>query len=477
MAAVDQVAAFKDPDLKERVAKWVYFFVLNLLFIPSRSKSIKIFNSNFLDVMVNLHDQELKYVYSRVLFSLASHLSDREFSETLDRINSPKKALPVQLALETLKQRGVSVDAGFELISRKAFLQDGVKLVLLLECLDKMMTSSRISKDAIEKLFSYMKELDDVELKGELISLKALFALQKEVRFDSGSERISSLLMNEFKALMPNRAGMNEIELSRFREVFFCERNPSALPAYACGLCELPSFQRQVVFENLHRFIQDVVSEKFPLSRYQDSPHLDLIDPVLLKKWMAGYSEPLAAAMKGILWLYKNNPSRVQKDIPNIHDYTLEDTDDPMDLFLCGTEVDGSCQSVSSQALENQALLGYVMNGANRILIIRDSTGKMVARAILRLLWDKGHRKPVLFLEKVYQKGYKTVFEVALKNFAIRRAEALGLDLLTKEWSKDRCPSAVAMTALKTPYEYCDANRCNHEEPFEITECYFLKST
>ncbi|MBA3602599.1 MAG: hypothetical protein H0W50_02940 [Parachlamydiaceae bacterium] len=63
--------------------------------------------------------------------------------------------------------------------------------------------------------------------------------------------------------------------------------------------------------------------------------------------------------------------------------------DDPIDILLCGTEVDGSCQRVDGDANLNKGLLGYSMDGKIKILAIKSAEGplgKINARCLLKVL-------------------------------------------------------------------------------------------
>ena len=74
-------------------------------------------------------------------------------------------------------------------------------------------------------------------------------------------------------------------------------------------------------------------------------------------------------------------------------------TDDPIDLLLCGTDVSGSCQRLDGESEKNKGLLGYLVDGKNRLLAIKEED-KIIARCILRLLWDG--EQSVIYRERFY---------------------------------------------------------------------------
>ncbi|NGX57900.1 MAG: hypothetical protein K940chlam3_00799, partial [Chlamydiae bacterium] len=158
-----------------------------------------------------------------------------------------------------------------------------------------------------------------------------------------------------------------------------------------------------------------------------------------------------------------------------IHDWTIVNSDHPLDLFLCGTEVVGSCQRVTGSSNYNKALMGYVMDGKHRIIAIRDHHGKIIGRSILRLLYDEKNQGPVLFFERIYPGTLKYEYSDAMKAFALDCAMDLGLVLISKNPTYGtRYDGIVKSYNGKAPYEYCDAAGGLRSEEYEIVGSYFL---
>ena len=153
------------------------------------------------------------------------------------------------------------------------------------------------------------------------------------------------------------------------------------------------------------------------------------------------------------------------------NDLVLVDSDDPQDLFLCGTEVGGSCQHIEGDPENNRALMGYVLDGKNRLIAAKDESGKIVARMILSMLLDS-HGDPVLFLEPIYPQAISDEIAAALEHFAFARARELGLSLMSKVQPKGFCISgeeyALRSLGSPAPYEYRDSNRGIQEGPYTI---------
>jgi len=137
--------------------------------------------------------------------------------------------------------------------------------------------------------------------------------------------------------------------------------------------------------------------------------------------------------------------------------YSIVDTDDYQDLFLSGTEVEGSCQNVDGTASLNKCLIAYVFDGKNRLLAVKDKDGKIIARQIFRILLNG--KEPVLFLERVYPSLVDPKLKLAIEEFGKKRAEVLGLPLLTIDPTKPKYEGSISSLSTLDPilFEYSDA--------------------
>jgi len=185
------------------------------------------------------------------------------------------------------------------------------------------------------------------------------------------------------------------------------------------------------------------------LSHKVQETNLKNIQKLLTKMPEAqGFSRDIAGLLEEV-------GKRQQGAVKEFTKWVIVDTDDPDDLLLCGTEVAGSCQSVDYQNPSlNKCLVAYLADGKNRLIAIKNAKGQIVARSIMRLLWDG--EKPVLFQERLYPSGADPNFEKALRAFAIARAEKLGVPLLSGE-GKELYPNPVSSLGGIAPYEYVDA--------------------
>lgn len=120
-------------------------------------------------------------------------------------------------------------------------------------------------------------------------------------------------------------------------------------------------------------------------------------------------------------------------------DVSLKDIDDPKTLFELPTLVSATCQGITALPGFNQCLINLAIGGNTRMITLQNSSGKFIARAILRIFND--HPKPFLLLEPVYtsqeishEEAKKAILEGAL-------TKAISLDiplfLSDPEGSKD----------------------------------------
>ncbi len=134
------------------------------------------------------------------------------------------------------------------------------------------------------------------------------------------------------------------------------------------------------------------------------------------------------------------------------------DTDGWQDLLLCGTEVAGSCQRVDGDPHLNKCLLAYLIDGKNRMLAVKDAhSGKILARALFRMLWDPIKQEPVLFRDRIYPDPCPPAHKKALDGLAKERAQALGLRLYVQGDLTVSDTISIQSLGSKAPFEYEDA--------------------
>jgi hypothetical protein len=105
--------------------------------------------------------------------------------------------------------------------------------------------------------------------------------------------------------------------------------------------------------------------------------------------------------------------------------------------------------------------MAYVLDGKNRMLAIKDSTDqRILARCILRLLWDTANNRPALFQEEIYPSACPKEYKTLLNTLADTRTKDLGLELftLTRQDNLKGKESSLESLGGCSPYEYVDAS-------------------
>lgn len=305
----------------------------------------------------------------------------------------------------------------------------------------------------------------------QAVALKGLLAFRNPKVFEGLTLKASKdLLPNQFLKALQHLSLLSTSELSfdfsKYFTTFASFRRPHALIDYAIKLQRLEEEAgRRVVLKKLKEFFHDVMQDRFHDKRYDSSlsPHLSHVFnsfPALEKRWRRNevryfidesfLGESLASAVVGCI---------------------VEESDAVEDLLLCTTEVLGSCLSIEGNCEDNKALLAYILDGKNKLLCIK-SQGKMIGRAIVRLLWNENLATPVLFLETFYsslpytetKQGIVSPYdqlEKAIVKAALAKASSLSLPLL-KAYSSNNpehllYEHAIVSLGGRAPYECCDA--------------------
>ena len=196
----------------------------------------------------------------------------------------------------------------------------------------------------------------------------------------------------------------------------------------------------------------------------------------LLKKIheeLSGSGEEFLNDVKGVIKAIEK-----QKQNSAFEEYIITNTDNWDDMLLCGTQVQGSCQRIDGIPDLNKCLLAYLLDGKNRMIAIKDKSGKegkIVARSILRLLWDNKSQRPALMQEKVYSNILDKNVNTAIDNFAKAEAERLGLELYRFD---DLGDAELESFGSVAPWEYVDSSGgVNPKGKFTITKARLVVSS
>ncbi|MCB1149081.1 MAG: hypothetical protein KDK48_02865, partial [Chlamydiia bacterium] len=166
-----------------------------------------------------------------------------------------------------------------------------------------------------------------------------------------------------------------------------------------------------------------------------------------------------------------------ERGAAGLKEYTLVDTDDPCDFLLMGTEVPDSCQRVDGDGHLNKGLLGTMLDGKNRLLALKDPSGKIAGRAVLRLMNHEG--KPALLIERIYPQTLGSAEVQALITFAKKRAYELNLKLYSVGLEGTPADVTLVSRGGRGAYQYVDSAGAPNPKPngiFELQNLNILSS-
>jgi len=254
----------------------------------------------------------------------------------------------------------------------------------------------------------------------------------------------------------------------RYQETFGNPRVEQAIYTY---LSKVRNSCNKRLNASLGQFLSSVLIGDFPAIRYrtdtkkEGKSHMGTVFEKMGKKnasrWMArgkpmNFTESLLKKERGSL--------KKDEEISQYKGWRVVNSDRFDDLLLCGTEVDDSCMSVNKSLVFNKCLLAYIMDGKNRVIVIKDNNGKIVARRILRILWDDKNKRPVLYQEKTYKRNSSEEvvkdMEEVLDNMCLKVSKDLALTLVrSKTIGGKQPPLDTPLISLPGPavFEYFDA--------------------
>jgi hypothetical protein len=256
-------------------------------------------------------------------------------------------------------------------------------------------------------------------------------------------------------------------------------RDPSLIYAFAGKINSLPVETKTAYLDKLAEACTAYAKDNFNTYRNANSPHLAAIRELekSIKKfdmssWETAALDP-GAKGKNLVPESELESAVMQESIVSV-------SDDFIDLFAMGTEVQGSCLSIKTgDVLDVKDLMGNVIDGKTKLITIKKE-GKaedpIMARVALKLLWDDKAKTPVILMEGIYSSypdgsKEKRDSEKILNAASVKIAEKLNLPLVrgctanTKE-SAEYSPIR-SLAPNHAPSEKCDplaASRISEEE-------------
>ena len=200
---------------------------------------------------------------------------------------------------------------------------------------------------------------------------------------------------------------------------------PGLILIYYQKIQQLPLVDKLLVGRAFNDYINLILTKQaaaYYQIRYQNhyNQHLHNIftkAPELKTTWHIGDEEDFHA-------LTGNSETR---------NWKILDTDNYWLMFTAGTHTKDIAQNIYGNPNNNKCLVGYLLNGDYRMIVVKNQHQLIVAKCMLNLLDVADENQPVLFMEQIYPINIGNHIKQAIEQFAISRAKRLGLSLLTIE--------------------------------------------
>jgi hypothetical protein len=385
-----------------------------------------------------------------------------------------------QLKLPFIKGFETEQGAAFDLLLSSFFIVDGSHLQPLrkikssqdwqviysgLKALAKNQYLNKAAKTAILNSLIGREKLNFdlfIEEMALLPTLMEISAQDVYAVLQDGPGSLKKYLVNILQNIMgvdikdyPQFKDLNDLFYKVFEDPSV--RSPNAIFVFAL---KINSLQDEHLNRSMREFVASIIKggTAFKDIRYgEDNKHLNSLfkDKKLKENWIKGEVLPLTELTRSTT--------------TTLNGFTVEDTDDWQDLLLCGLEIIGSCQSVYGDPNKMKCLLGYILGGETRLILVRHPSKVMVGRRLMRLLSAEGTGKEVLYKEELYKDlRLSTLMESAIDQMFIRRAKSLQRDLV-KERKNQEEPTyteSLQSTGTRAPFTYVDAP----SEPRQVVE-------
>ena len=209
-------------------------------------------------------------------------------------------------------------------------------------------------------------------------------------------------------------------------------RAPEAFLLFHARLLEIKDSRlRKEMLEISQKLLDHTMAGTLREERHDESknPHLKQIFDAhagLKKTWMT----PLKRQIKDLL------PDAKQHSYAG---FEVIDAEDPTDVLLLGSDMK-TCMALDRGLNRIPALGAYTLDGKYHNIMVKDSSGRIIAETQIELMWDDENHRAVLYQEKVNYKEAprdKTLFCRAIREYCKQKAEQVGLPLVSKYDDED----------------------------------------
>ncbi len=305
-------------------------------------------------------------------------------------------------------------------------------------------------------------------------------AVLKSDNLQARQDDVEQILCEEFKKEIP----IKQEELFKKHYLALKEkfRVPNALLIYAgkinkWSITEEKKQLKEVFASFIDALLEDLENpagesyRKWRYSRELSDPLKDVFSrkETLFTQWKENKVVPLPefieSCVRNSLWnaWYRYQPEAYSNLLAYCKGWTIVETDDPVDLFLCGTETD-SCQTILKPLGDNRGLLAIPRDRKMKMLAVKTANGTLAARRIWRMLPNQTNTAALL-MEMLYQQpAYKDQLYGILEIFAQQTAQKYNVPLLVSAHENKSLGEKLKQyegnlfsAGSPAPFEYVDA--------------------
>jgi len=470
---------------KEKIAnvEWVRDVLFYVKKLDINEEQITHFIMPALKNIANINDKNYRNFLTQNIFSLLPNMLP-PIAEMKSFTSSNRLPLLFMWSISTAEMQQF-----FKKLPRD-IIQDGDRQRKFIETVCSLKNSGFLAdeiKNVLNKIFpeNFLIKKEPVNADGSKLSSRELkiLKLQERIREDNleklkkiitclskirvaasfGNEDIPTQInnINDLEEILKNIAltsfSLEEKNYKKFSSVFYSYRNEMSLLIYLSRIKNIKAAS------DLSAFVHLVLNDEFLPQRYARSEIFRSCD------------KNLQAAWKSNIAIENSNGSK----------YLF--TDDHESFINMG--IRGSCQNVEGDPSLNRALIGATMDGSEKLCILKNASGDIMQRCILRLMWaqpdasqnqlsSKG--KACIFIENIYPPNLNVASKMNLINFAYSQAERLQLPVALCERDNDiaypdldqhyqvtKCSSSLLSGEIHVPL-YSDAKRGVQEKAFSL---------
>lgn len=288
-----------------------------------------------------------------------------------------------------------------------------------------------------------------------LIQLKEWEKLRnREIPLHSPSI-IPELFRSRFKLEAYDGENGNDRFLKDYEKTFAQFRDPTTIMILYSTLSQLQKTEKEKAIEGLTTFVSHTLISEDSLHTYrhdtEKSAHLAKcyeLKTDLRDEWERKQFKPLVEGNSD----------------PRYEGYTIGEAYSPCDLAMSSQEVIKSCLHPAGRPKKVKGFLGILLDGKIHPVVIKEPSGKIAARMLLKLLIANDQEPPVLMIDTIYTSSHDIdeiqFFEQKILDYSKDRAEKLGLQLVSsvkKDSQSETTIGPLCSLDSGVPFEHVNA--------------------